>query len=32
MAVPGLIEMGIFLAVVGFGLVYIWRRGALEWE
>ena len=32
LAVPGLIEMGIFLAVVGFGLVYIWRRGALEWE
>jgi len=28
----GLIEMGIFLAVVGFGLAYIWRRGALEWE
>lgn len=32
LAVPGLIEMGVFLAVVGFGLVYIWRRGALEWE
>src|SRR5688572_21006213 len=29
---PGLVEMGIFLGVVGFGLVYIWRRGALEWE
>jgi len=32
LAVPGLIEMGVFLGVVGFGLVYIWRRGALEWE
>jgi NADH-quinone oxidoreductase subunit A len=32
LAVPGLIEMGLFLGVVGFGLVYIWRRGALEWE
>jgi NADH-quinone oxidoreductase subunit A len=30
--VAGLIEMGIFLGVVGFGLVYVWRRGALEWE
>ena len=32
LAVPGLVEMGIFLGVVGFGLVYVWRRGALEWE
>jgi len=32
LAVPGLIEMGVFLGVVGFGLVYVWRRGALEWE
>ncbi|MBI4564880.1 MAG: NADH-quinone oxidoreductase subunit A [Planctomycetes bacterium] len=28
----GLLEMGIFISVVGFGLVYVWRRGALEWE
>jgi NADH-quinone oxidoreductase subunit A len=28
----GLLEMGIFLGVVGFGLAYVWRRGALEWE
>ena len=28
----GLIEMGIFLGVVVFGLAYVWRRGALEWE
>ena len=32
LAVPGLVEMGIFLGVVGFGLLYVWRRGALEWE
>lgn len=32
LGVAGLIEMGAFLAVVGFGLVYIWRRGALEWD
>ncbi|HTF56231.1 MAG TPA: NADH-quinone oxidoreductase subunit A [Planctomycetota bacterium] len=29
---PGLLEMGLFLGVVGFGLVYVWRRGALEWD
>jgi NADH-quinone oxidoreductase subunit A len=29
---PGLAAMGVFLGVVGFGLVYVWRRGALEWE
>ena len=28
----GLVEMGIFLGVVIFGLTYVWRRGALEWE
>ena len=28
----GLVEMGVFLAVVTFGLAYVWRRGALEWE
>jgi len=28
----GLIEMGIFVAVLGGGLAYVWRRGALAWE
>ena len=32
LGVPGLIEMGIFLAVIVFGLAYVWKRGALEWE
>lgn len=32
LGVAGLVEMGIFLAVVGGGLAYIWRRGALEWD
>ncbi len=32
LGVVGLAEMGIFLGVVGFGLAYVWRRGALEWE
>lgn len=27
----GFIEMALFVAVLGFGLVYAWRKGALEW-
>ncbi len=34
---PGLgliavIEMALFVAILGVGLVYAWRKGALEWE
>ncbi len=32
LGVFGLVEMGVFLAVLVFGLVYVWRKGALEWE
>ena len=28
----GLVEMAIFLGVLTFGLVYVWRKGALEWD
>lgn len=28
----GLIEMVLFLVVLGLTLVYAWRKGALEWE
>jgi NADH-quinone oxidoreductase subunit A len=28
----GLIEMGIFIAILFAGLVYIWRKGGLIWE
>lgn len=28
----GLIEMVIFIAILVVGYVYIWRKGALEWE
>jgi len=28
----GLVEMGIFLGILVLGLVYVWRKGALEWE
>ena len=28
----GLVEMVVFMAVLGVGLAYVWRKGALEWE
>ncbi len=28
----GLIEMSVFLAMLGVALVYVYRRGALEWD
>lgn len=27
----GLIEMGVFLAILVIGYVFVWRKGALEW-
>lgn len=29
---PGFVEMLIFIAVLGVGYVYIWKKGALDWE
>ena len=29
---PGLLEMAVFVSVLGVGLAYVWRVGALEWE
>ena len=28
----GFAEMGIFAATLAVGLVYVWKKGALEWE
>ena len=28
----GLIEMGMFLSLLALGFVYVWKKGALEWE
>lgn len=28
----GLIEMGVFLGLLVIGFVYVWKRGALDWE
>jgi NADH:ubiquinone oxidoreductase subunit 3 (subunit A) len=27
-----LIEMVIFVALLGVALLYVWRKGALEWD
>jgi NADH:ubiquinone oxidoreductase subunit 3 (subunit A) len=32
MGVAGFVPMLVFLAVLGFGLLYVWKRGALEWD
>jgi NADH-quinone oxidoreductase subunit A len=32
LAVFGLIEMVIFVLILGVGLIYAWKKGALEWE
>jgi NADH-quinone oxidoreductase subunit A len=28
----GLVEMGVFIAILAVGLAYVWGKGALEWE
>jgi NADH-quinone oxidoreductase subunit A len=28
----GFVEMAIFMLVLALGLVYVWRKGALEWD
>jgi NADH-quinone oxidoreductase subunit A len=32
LGVFGLIEMGIFLGILLIGFIYVWRKGALEWD
>src|SRR5512134_3900370 len=28
----GLVQMGIFLTILTIGYVYVWKKGALEWD
>jgi NADH-quinone oxidoreductase subunit A len=28
----GFIEMAVFMAILLIGLIYVWQKGALEWE
>lgn len=32
LGIVGLVEMVVFLGVLIFGLIYVWKRGALEWD
>ena len=32
LGVVGLVEMGMFLLLLVIGFVYVWKKGALEWE
>jgi NADH-quinone oxidoreductase subunit A len=28
----GFVEMGVFIAILLVGYIYVWKKGALEWE
>ena len=32
LGLQGLVEMGMFLGLLVLGFVYVWKKGALEWE
>jgi NADH-quinone oxidoreductase subunit A len=32
LGVAGLVEMLLFIAVLGVGLAYVWKKGALAWS
>lgn len=32
LGVFGFVEMMVFVAILAVGLVYVWKKGALEWE
>ncbi|MDQ3287477.1 MAG: NADH-quinone oxidoreductase subunit A [Pseudomonadota bacterium] len=32
LGIIGLIEMGIFASMLLLGFIYVWKKGALEWE
>ncbi|MEZ0471890.1 MULTISPECIES: NADH-quinone oxidoreductase subunit A [Luteimonas] len=32
LGVVGLVEMGIFAGMLLLGFIYVWKKGALEWE
>jgi NADH-quinone oxidoreductase subunit A len=32
LGVFGLVEMGLFIAILFVGYIYVWKKGALEWE
>ena len=32
LGVFGLVQMGIFLLILAVGYIYVWKKGALEWD
>jgi NADH-quinone oxidoreductase subunit A len=32
LGLPGLLEMAMFLGLLVLGFVYVWKKGALEWD
>jgi NADH-quinone oxidoreductase subunit A len=32
LGVFGLVEMGVFIVILLVGYIYVWKKGALEWE
>ena len=32
LGIVGLTEMGIFISLLVLGFIYVWKKGALEWE
>ncbi|MEW6743163.1 MAG: NADH-quinone oxidoreductase subunit A [Planctomycetota bacterium] len=32
LGILGLVEVALFVAILGLGLAYAWRKGALEWD
>lgn len=32
LGVFGMVEMGIFITLLALGFLYVWKKGALEWE
>ena len=32
LGVFGLVEMGVFIVILFVGYIYVWKKGALEWE
>ena len=32
LGLAGFVQMVVFIVVLGGGLIYVWKRGALEWE
>jgi NADH-quinone oxidoreductase subunit A len=32
LGIAGLVQMGIFLGILAIGYIYVWKKGALEWD